>query len=194
MFWYLTEICRHLSVEYLYLVLGSFEVELNILALSEFIISSWFYVQYPLPMVVGWFVFQRFPLQQTNKNGWFFPHASLRGFFLFLCFVLFFYTVVDERLPSDEIRFSSIINEMRRRRLPQMTFQAESLFEWGKRFFWMYFQIVSTFLRNLQGFLWETPKLFLCGFGQKYLVFSYQISKRLNSWLFWRKGNTFHKE
>lgn len=64
----------------------------------------------------------------------------------------------------------------------------------GKFFFWMYFQIVSTFLRNLQGFLWETPKLFLCGFGQKYLVFSYQISKRLNSWLFWRKGNTFHKK
>lgn len=58
----------------------------------------------------------------------------------------------------------------------------------------MYFQIVSTFLRNLQGFLWETPKLFLCGFGQNYLVFSYQISKRLNSWLFWRKGNTFHIE
>lgn len=110
------------------------------------------------------------------------------------CLIFLKNIAVDERLPSDEIRFSTITDEIRRRRLPQMTFVSESLFGRKKRLFWMYFQIVSTFLRNLQGFLWETPRLFLCGFGQNYLVFSYQISKRLNSWLFWRKGNTFHIE
>lgn len=125
---------------------------------------------------------------QIKMAGVFFPWSPES------CLIFKKNIVVDERLPSDEIRFSSVIDEIGRRRLPQMTFVSESLFERKKRLFWMYFQIVSTFLRNLQGFLWETPKLFLCGFGQNYLVFSYQISKRLNSWLFWRKGNTFHIE
>lgn len=124
MFWYLVEICHGLSFQCLYLVLTSSEIELNNPALLEFIISSWFYVQYHLPMVLGWFVFQRFPLKQIQiKMACIFP------MFFFLN------TVVDERLPSDEIRFNSIIDEIRRRRLPEITFQPESLFEWENFFF-----------------------------------------------------------
>lgn len=153
MFWYLIEICHYLSLKYLYPGFSFIWDRIEHFSIVRIYNQQLALCATNLTSGAGLICFSEVPTTtDTNKMAVF-----------FLC--------QAERLPSVEIRFNNIIDEIRRRRLPKMTFQPESLFEWEKGFFWMYFQIVSTFLRSLQGFLWETPKLFLCGFGQKLFGF-----------------------